>query len=94
MEFALVCNQLSILSRGTVGHAPYLMHGKVSPINHSGEGIFKDIPSPYNATRYHSLCAVGELPVCLEVTAKTEDGIVMAVQHKKELIGVRSSISP
>ena len=68
---------------GTVGHAPYLMHGKVSAINHNGNGIFNNIPSPYNATRYHSLCAVGELPSCLEVTAETEDGIVMGVQHKE-----------
>jgi anthranilate synthase component II len=67
---------------GTVGHAPYLMHGKVSPIKHNGKGIFKDIPSPYNATRYHSLCALGKLPDCLEITAETEDGIVMGVQHK------------
>ena len=68
---------------GTVGHAPYLMHGKVSDIFHTGKGVFKDIPSPYSATRYHSLCAVGALPECLEVTAQTEDEIVMGVQHKE-----------
>jgi len=68
---------------GTIGHAPYLMHGKVSPVLHDGKGLFKDIPSPYNATRYHSLCALGDLPDCLEVTAKTEDDIVMGVRHKE-----------
>ena len=67
---------------GTIGHAPYLMHGKVSPILHTGEGVFKDIPSPYNATRYHSLCVVGDLPECFEITAKTEDDIIMGIQHK------------
>ena len=67
---------------GTVGHAPYLMHGKVSKIVHDGKGLFENIPSPYNATRYHSLCAVGDIPDCLEVTAKTEDEIVMGVRHK------------
>ena len=68
---------------GTVGHAPYLMHGKVSDILHTGKGIFENIPSPYSATRYHSLCAVGDIPDCLEVTARTEDDIVMGVQHKE-----------
>lgn len=68
---------------GTIGHAPYLMHGKVSDIFHTGKGIFKDIPSPYTATRYHSLCSVGALPECLEVTAQTEDEIVMGVQHRE-----------
>lgn len=68
---------------GTIGHAPSLMHGKVSPITHDGKGLFKDIPTPYNATRYHSLCAVGELPDCLEVSATTEDGLVMGIRHKE-----------
>jgi anthranilate synthase component II len=68
---------------GTIGHAPSLMHGKVSPIKHDGKGLFKDIPTPYNATRYHSLCAVGELPDCLEISATTEDGLVMGVRHKE-----------
>ena len=67
---------------GTVGHAPYLMHGKISPILHDDTSVFQGIPSPYNATRYHSLCAVGDLPDCLEVTARTEDDIVMGVKHK------------
>lgn len=68
---------------GTVGHAPYLMHGKVSDIFHNGKGLFKDIPSPYPATRYHSLCAIGALPDCLELTAETADKVVMGVQHKE-----------
>ena len=68
---------------GTVGHAPYLMHGKVSKITHDGKGLFKDIPSPYNATRYHSLAAVGTIPDCLEVSAQTEDSIIMGVRHRE-----------
>jgi anthranilate synthase component 2 len=68
---------------GKIGHAPYLMHGKVSPIKHDGKGLFDEIPTPYNATRYHSLCAIGDLPECLEVSATTEDGIVMGIRHKE-----------
>ena len=67
---------------GTVGRAPMLMHGKTSPIEHTGQSVFTDIPSPYDATRYHSLCALGELPDCLEITAKSDDGVVQGVMHK------------
>jgi anthranilate synthase/aminodeoxychorismate synthase-like glutamine amidotransferase len=58
------------------------VHGKTSPIHHEGEGLFKDVPTPFRATRYHSL-VVEELPEELEATAFTEDGIVMALQHKE-----------
>ncbi len=68
---------------GTVIHSPYLMHGKVSEIHHSGSGIFKDIPSPYKATRYHSLTIEREsFPDVLEITAETSDKIIMGIKHK------------
>lgn len=57
------------------------VHGKTSPIHHEGQGLFKDVPTPFRATRYHSL-VVEELPEELEPTAFTEDGIVMALQHR------------
>ena len=67
---------------GKIAHAPELMHGKTSKIYHNSEGIFKDIPSPYNATRYHSLViAPNTLPDTLKVTAKTIDGVIMGIQH-------------
>ncbi|MFT6105919.1 MAG: anthranilate synthase component 2 [Rickettsiales bacterium] len=61
----------------------YPMHGKVSEIFHSGESVFKDIPSPFKATRYHSLTIEPEnFPEDLEITAKTKDGIIMGIKHK------------
>ena len=60
------------------------MHGKVSEIYHSGGHIFKDIPSPFKATRYHSLIIEKETcPSDLKITAYTADGIIMGVAHKK-----------
>lgn len=60
------------------------MHGKVSEIYHENKGIFKNIPSPFKSTRYHSLIIEKEsLPDCLEITASTKDGIIMGVQHKE-----------
>lgn len=68
---------------GKIIHAPYLMHGKVSKIIHNGSGIFQDIPAGFKATRYHSLTIDPEsCPSCLEVTARTEDGVIMGIQHK------------
>ena len=67
---------------GRVGPAPRLMHGKVSPVHHKGQGIFKGIPSPFNATRYHSLIVEEPLPPELEVTAFTADGEIMGLQHR------------
>lgn len=59
------------------------MHGKTSPIFHKGTGMFRDLPSPFTATRYHSLVIEREsLPDCLEITAWTEDGEIMGVRHK------------
>lgn len=60
-----------------------LMHGKSSPVQHAGTGILKGMPQPFQAARYHSLVIEKEtIPDCLEVTAWTEDGTIMAVQHK------------
>lgn len=69
---------------GKIVHAPYLMHGKVSKIFHSGQGVFEDIPDGFEATRYHSLVIEpASCPDCLEVTAKTDDGVIMGIQHKE-----------
>jgi len=64
---------------GKVVRAPHLMHGKTSMIHHQGKGIFRDIPSPFEATRYHSL----SLPDCLEITAQTDDGLIMGLSHRE-----------
>ncbi len=69
---------------GDVIRAPYLMHGKTSMIRHDGKTIFKGLPNPFEATRYHSLIIKREtLPSVLEVSAWTEDGIIMGVRHKQ-----------
>ncbi|HWI60743.1 MAG TPA: aminodeoxychorismate/anthranilate synthase component II [Symbiobacteriaceae bacterium] len=69
---------------GTVCRAPYLMHGKVSRIRHKGEGLFAGLPDPMTATRYHSLIVDRDsLPSDLEVTAETEDGLIMGMRHKE-----------
>jgi anthranilate synthase/aminodeoxychorismate synthase-like glutamine amidotransferase len=66
-----------------VTHAPQLMHGKVSPITHTGTGIFEGLASPLSATRYHSLCLDPDtIPAELTVTATSPDGVVQAVAHK------------
>ncbi len=67
---------------GEVVRAPRLMHGKVSPVHHTGKGVFKGIPSPFTATRYHSLIVAEPLPECLEITAFTADGELMGIRHK------------
>lgn len=68
---------------GVVKRAPNLMHGKTSQIYHQGKGIFDGLPSPFEATRYHSLMVDEPVPDCLEVTAFTSDGIVMGLKHKE-----------
>jgi anthranilate synthase/aminodeoxychorismate synthase-like glutamine amidotransferase len=67
---------------GRVDLAPRLMHGKTSPINHRQSGILQGVPSPFTATRYHSLVVYEPLPDCLEVTASTAEGEIMALQHR------------
>ena len=68
---------------GKIVHAKELMHGKTSLIFHKGTGVFQGLPTPFTATRYHSLVIEREtLPQCLEVTAWSEDGEIMGVRHK------------
>ena len=68
---------------GTVIRAPLPMHGKLSTLKHGGVGLFKDLPSRFEVTRYHSLIVErSSLPDCLEVTAETSDGLIMGLQHK------------
>lgn len=66
---------------GKVDRAPRLMHGKTSPVNHNGQGIFAGIPSPFEAMRYHSLVVYDPVPAELEVTATTAEGEIMALKH-------------
>lgn len=68
---------------GKVTHAPELMHGKTSLVEHEGKGVFAGLKSPFTATRYHSLAAVADsIPEVLEVTAHTHSGVIMGLQHK------------
>lgn len=67
---------------GEIVHARCVMHGKTSPVHHAGVGVFRGLPNPLMATRYHSLAIRREtLPDCLQVTAWTEDGEIMGVRH-------------
>ena len=69
---------------GDVVRAPRLMHGKTSPILHRGVGVFQGLPSPFEATRYHSLIVKREtLPDVLEITAETAEGEIMGLQHSE-----------
>ncbi|CAL9522649.1 aminodeoxychorismate/anthranilate synthase component II [Streptomyces sp. enrichment culture] len=69
---------------GVVDRAPELLHGKTSPVEHTGEGVFAGLPSPFTATRYHSLAAEPDtVPAELAVTARTPDGIVMGLRHRE-----------
>jgi para-aminobenzoate synthetase component 2 len=68
---------------GKVVRAAELMHGKTSPVHHSGQGVFAGLPEPLTATRYHSLIAEREsLPDCLEITAWLDDGTIMGLRHR------------
>lgn len=67
---------------GTVDRAPELLHGKTSVVHHNGAGVLKGLPDPFTATRYHSLAILPEtMPDVLEVTARTDSGVVMGVRH-------------
>lgn len=71
---------------GKVIRAPYLMHGKTSKITHDNKAVFADLENPFVATRYHSLIVEREtLPPVLEVTATTEDGLIMGLRHREFL---------
>ena len=76
---------------GEVVHAKRIMHGKVSQIEHNGEGVFAQLRSPLSAIRYHSLAVCREgLPDCLEVTATAEDGEIMGLRHREHhTVGVQ-----
>ncbi len=76
---------------GAIIKAPTLMHGKLSHMHHSDKTLFKGLPSPFEATRYHSLIIDKKtLPDCLEIIAETSDGIIMAVRHKNyDIYGVQ-----
>ncbi len=89
------CNQVPILGvclghqsigqafGGKIIHAKQIMHGKTALISHNGTGVFRSMPNPFTATRYHSLVIEHEsLPDCLEITAWAEDGEIMGVRHK------------
>ena len=68
---------------GKIVGAPTIMHGKVSEIHHRGQSIFEGLPDPFIATRYHSLVVEREsLPICLEITAETDDGVIMGLRHR------------
>jgi anthranilate synthase/aminodeoxychorismate synthase-like glutamine amidotransferase len=67
-----------------VGHAGEIKHGKSSPIHHDGKGIFRGLPSPFPAIRYHSLAVNPEsIPDCLEVSARTDNNIIMGIRHRE-----------
>lgn len=69
---------------GDVVRAPQLMHGKTSLISHEGKGVFAGLPDPFEATRYHSLVVQRDsVPECLEITAQTQDGLVMGLRHRE-----------
>lgn len=67
---------------GEVIRAPRLMHGKVSPVTHQGDGVFAGLPSPFTATRYHSLIVAEPLPEDLVATARTAEGELMGLRHR------------
>ncbi len=72
---------------GRIVPARVLMHGKTSQIHHDGRGIFEGIADPFEATRYHSLAVEREsLPDCLQITAETEDGEIMGLEHASQLV--------
>lgn len=74
---------LAVAYGGEVIRAPRLMHGKTSPITHDGKTIYRSLPNPFEATRYHSLIVNRvNLPDCFEVSAETAEGEIMGIRHK------------
>ncbi|WP_239312509.1 MULTISPECIES: aminodeoxychorismate/anthranilate synthase component II [unclassified Frankia] len=74
---------LGVAFGATVGRAPELLHGKTSVVHHTSAGVLADLPSPFIATRYHSLAVdAATLPDEIKVTARTESGVVMAMRHR------------
>ena len=74
---------IGIAFGGAVVRAPQLMHGKTSTVVHDGKGVFRGVSQPFTAGRYHSLIVADPLPADLEPAAHTEDGILMAVRHRR-----------
>jgi len=75
---------IGLVFGGVVDHAPRLMHGKISAITHDGTAIFDGLPSPFGATRYHSLCVVRKsFPDSLRTLATSEDGVIQGVAHRE-----------
>ena len=68
---------------GTIGRAPVLMHGKTSMVSHDGRGVFARLSGPFEAGRYHSLIVNAPVPEVLEVTARTDDGVIMGLRHRQ-----------
>src|SRR4051812_17501651 len=68
---------------GDVGRAPVLMHGKVSSIQHDGRGVFAGVAQPFTAGRYHSLIVSDPPPSSLEISARTDEGIIMGLRHRE-----------
>jgi anthranilate synthase component II len=69
---------------GRIVRAPACMHGKTSTISHTGSGVFSSVPNDFTATRYHSLTIEPDsMPDCLEVTARSEDGVIQGIAHKE-----------
>jgi anthranilate synthase/aminodeoxychorismate synthase-like glutamine amidotransferase len=73
---------MGIVFGGKVSRAPRLMHGKVSPVYHNGKDLFRQLPNPFDATRYHSLIVEEPLPPDLEMTAFTREGELMGLRHR------------
>jgi para-aminobenzoate synthetase component 2 len=74
---------IAVAFGGTVSQAPEILHGKTSQVFHRGMGVLKDIPSPFNATRYHSLAVErASVPPEIEITGETESGVLMSMRHK------------
>ena len=74
---------IAVAYGGVVNRAPELLHGKTSPVHHDGRGVFAGLPSPLTATRYHSLALdPATVPEVLEVSARTDSGVIMAVRHR------------
>jgi para-aminobenzoate synthetase component 2 len=74
---------LAVAFGGSIVRAPSLVHGEASPIRHGGNGLLAGLPSPFEGARYHSLCVdEATVPAELEVTARTDDGVVMALRHR------------
>ena len=68
---------------GNIVGAKAIMHGKISSVHHTSQGVFSNLNNPLNATRYHSLAILPEtVPDCLEVTARSQSGVIMGIQHR------------